>query len=1070
MSSQKSLLISFLYAIFIVFGTAVNVNGAGVPPGISGKIAYYSYSDYLNWDGKIYLLDLSLHTCQCISSNWNLDHAIKPHFSPDGTKLVFMAVPKGAHNYNSWEIYMWDIGTLNLTRLTNNSIADEYPRFSPNGQLIVFKRNGHIYLMKAEPESSVNIPNRITTNSLEESMPFYIKDGTFRILYSSRSCSNADIHLVDESGANDYVLFARSNIQDNYPVAWYGNKFLFTSWAIAAPGCPENTPPNQVYVGDINSRQIGYLPINNGYESKDNLDAYPIDRKYILFSSNRAGVGSYDIFIGDVETGDFWSISQFGGINTANAELGATYCPTSNSSEFYDDFSYTNNNDSQLSSFQWYIRNEQGGPDSEEPQCSRDNIQFVADLESSNNRLLRVVSKTSGTSQSSKNGEIGQQNNRFYEGTYGARVFLTDSPKLWQDETIQGFFTINGLPHNDPNYGECDFEYLAYDKWWGVGITPAMYFTTWDVVPDPLPWDPTYKRTDWLQRSLAGWHILLIQIGNSEVNYLIDGVSYASHGGDYYPEQPMRILFSQCFGDYLNNSSVERTYVMDVDWVYHAKNAILTTPEVQSIVDNYRSRNLGRLDTMLSAASPILSVNLNEMNVSSRTIGIDVYNIGNGAMLWSASVAFGNSWLTITSGASGTNSGMISLSYAKNVSGIPRMGAIRITTEGAKGSPQYITVVQAPGILAYSGGTGEPNDPYKIANAADFNQLSIDPNNWNKFFILTADVNLAGITLMPVGNSGKSFTGVFEGNGHIIRNVVINQPGSDYIGLFGRIEGQIRNLGVENVNITGWHNVGGLVGNNSGSLTACYATGSVGGVSQVGGLLGINGGSLISCYSTCSVSGTYAVGGLVGNNSGSLTACYAAGSVSGTYAVGGLVGSNGGLLTSCFGDMQTSRQTDGVGSGTSTGVTGKTTAEMKTLTTFTSAGWDFLGETTNGTNDIWRMCVDGIYYPHLTWEYVRHGDFACPDGTDVYDLAIFKDQWLLEKLSHDTSPNGGDGIVNFIDWATFVNQWKGNTKDLAAFASEWLKQGAYFADIASVPGGDGVVNFVDFAIIAKNWP
>ena len=49
-------------------------------------------------------------------------------------------------------------------------------------------------------------------------------------------------------------------------------------------------------------------------------------------------------------------------------------------------------------------------------------------------------------------------------------------------------------------------------------------------------------------------------------------------------------------------------------------------------------------------------------------------------------------------------------------------------------------------VSAYSGGTGEPNNPYKIANITDFNQLTLDPNNWNKSFILTADINLAGLT------------------------------------------------------------------------------------------------------------------------------------------------------------------------------------------------------------------------------------------------------------------------------------------------------------------------------------
>jgi Cu/Zn superoxide dismutase len=79
---------------------------------------------------------------------------------------------------------------------------------------------------------------------------------------------------------------------------------------------------------------------------------------------------------------------------------------------------------------------------------------------------------------------------------------------------------------------------------------------------------------------------------------------------------------------------------------------------------------------------------------------------------------------------------------------------------------------------------------------------------------------------------GTDFTGVFDGNNKIIGNAVINQPGSDYIGLFGSTgpSAQIRNLGVEDVNMTGNSSVGGLaVMNYYGTITGCYATGTVSG-------------------------------------------------------------------------------------------------------------------------------------------------------------------------------------------------------------------------------------------------
>jgi hypothetical protein len=215
-------------------------------------------------------------------------------------------------------------------------------------------------------------------------------------------------------------------------------------------------------------------------------------------------------------------------------------------------------------------------------------------------------------------------------------------------------------------------------------------------------------------------------------------------------------------------------------------------------------------------------------------------------------------------------------------------------------------------IAKYSGGTGEPNDPYRIATPENLSDVGKYQEDWDKHFILTADIDLEGVSLSPVGRYGQPFTGVFDGNDHIIHNAEVNMPSSDFVGLFGYVgsSGQIRNLGVEVVTITGEDCVGGLVGANEGSLTGCYTSGSVTGTDEgdnIGGLVGWNHGSTTDCYSACSVNGVEEcdnMGGLVGFNSGSITDCYAAGSIDGIGwdcdRVGGLVGANDGNLTGCY--------------------------------------------------------------------------------------------------------------------------------------------------------------------------
>jgi hypothetical protein len=226
--------------------------------------------------------------------------------------------------------------------------------------------------------------------------------------------------------------------------------------------------------------------------------------------------------------------------------------------------------------------------------------------------------------------------------------------------------------------------------------------------------------------------------------------------------------------------------------------------------------------------------------------------------------------------------------------------------------------------------------------------------------------------------------------------------------------------------------VGGLVASNSGSIRECYSTGAASGsVAYIGGLVGANrsGGIISNCYSTSAVNGSSAwgMGGLAGDNrSSSISYCYSAGAVTGTGTnIGGLVGSGpGGSVTFSFWDMTTS------GRPTSTGGTGLLTADMKILATFTSAGWGFFGLTGFGAPGTWRMCTDGVDYPRLTWEHVTAGDFACPDGIAMDDLASLAADWLMTMRSATGAPAPltgadatGDAIVNFLDFTAMAANW-----------------------------------------------
>ena len=163
---------------------------------------------------------------------------------------------------------------------------------------------------------------------------------------------------------------------------------------------------------------------------------------------------------------------------------------------------------------------------------------------------------------------------------------------------------------------------------------------------------------------------------------------------------------------------------------------------------------------------------------------------------------------------------------------------------------------------AYSGGSGTSGDPYRISTADDWTELTSASADWDKYFILTTDIDFGGASLTPVGNSSTQFTGNFDGDGHVLSNAAITEEMERYIGVFGYVgsTGQISDLGVENIDVTAESYVGGLVGrNNGGTITGCYATGTVAGGSghmmggyRIGGLVGYNyQGTITDSYATC---------------------------------------------------------------------------------------------------------------------------------------------------------------------------------------------------------------------------
>jgi hypothetical protein len=256
--------------------------------------------------------------------------------------------------------------------------------------------------------------------------------------------------------------------------------------------------------------------------------------------------------------------------------------------------------------------------------------------------------------------------------------------------------------------------------------------------------------------------------------------------------------------------------------------------------------------------------------------------------------------------------------------GVINMGAYGGTDEAGK-SPSGLHAT-------YGGGTGEPNNPYLIYTDEHLNAIGLHEEDFDKYFKLMADIDLAGLgenEFNMIGNIISPFSGVFDGNGHTISNFHYISTDVNEAALFQFVKGEhakIVNLrlidpviNVESNELdlikVNWDdpNAGAKYGNSAGALvnnlshgallSRCFVIGgSVSGDIWIGGLVSYIDRSMIEdCYSTAEVLGKFYVGGLLGlNELGTIKDCHTISSVTGEAFAGGLVGDNDGTIQICY--------------------------------------------------------------------------------------------------------------------------------------------------------------------------
>ncbi len=265
----------------------------------------------------------------------------------------------------------------------------------------------------------------------------------------------------------------------------------------------------------------------------------------------------------------------------------------------FDDFAY--DSVAGLEEGGWTIRTSAGWPGSPDAAWERELVDLVDDSASVTNRVLQLSARIG---KEVRQAQICHRR-KYLKGTYAARVHFADVPVVGTggDRVVESFYGITPYDRPlDPAYSELDFEYLPNGGW---GLPrQSLVATSWETVQIE-PWVPRNASTH-LSGGFAGWHTLVIQVADDVVRYAVDGRSLGSHTKPNYPTSYMSINFNLwCIDGGKVESSEERVYTEEVDWVFFAQNRSLAPDEIEREVESLRSRGVKHYDMVPDADPPL---------------------------------------------------------------------------------------------------------------------------------------------------------------------------------------------------------------------------------------------------------------------------------------------------------------------------------------------------------------------------------------------------------------------------------------------------------------------------------
>ena len=289
-------------------------------PSLDGTLIYHRYTDYQSWDATMWMIDLPTGELTQVGRDWSsMISPINAHFSADGQMITFMGSASGLAE-NDWDVFTstWNGSSWaepkNLTG--PNGARDEDPKFSPDGQTIIYKQDGVLVTMSADGSGK----RYLTRGEPESSMPYFAANGK-DILFER----SGDIYLLRDG--MQVKMYAGDGQSSYYPIGMDSKSFLFTR--------VQSTKHDAIMQGFYNGSASRSYFFNS--TDWDTSDSYPYQdgSRYIFYVTGDYLIphGGYNLAFADLKNEKRYDIDEYyrdkrtSEINSEYQELGPAWSP-----------------------------------------------------------------------------------------------------------------------------------------------------------------------------------------------------------------------------------------------------------------------------------------------------------------------------------------------------------------------------------------------------------------------------------------------------------------------------------------------------------------------------------------------------------------------------------------------------------------------------------------------------------------------------------------------------------------------------------------------------------------------